>query len=173
MLKKIWLLMIVCVMLLPSCSSKSFELGNRTVYILGELFVEVYYPKDWTVNYIDGNTIKNGSIKISNNKPVYTGDRIDFRIGNNIDNIKDIEDNAYGYEQFKSGNIEFKFCKPEFVWVEDKFISAKIGIIKIDEVTCFDIKFEYLPDDEITPEVKAILMSKVFDKNKPGSNSQA
>ncbi|MBP7733189.1 MAG: hypothetical protein KA140_05430 [Caldisericia bacterium] len=132
--------------------------------ILGMYKIEVYYPKDWALDYTSDNTEKYGNIKINNTKPAHTGDRIDFRIGNNIDNIKDIEDNAYGYEQFKSGNIEFKFCKPEFVWVEDKFMSAKIGIIKIDEVTCFDIKFEYLPDDEITPEVKAILMSMVFDK---------
>jgi hypothetical protein len=139
-------------------------LDNSRVYILGKYFVEVCYPKDWAFDHTSDNTKKFGNLKINNSKPAHTGDRIDFRIGNNIDNIKDIEDNAFGYEQFKNGNIEFEFCKPEFVWLEDKLLSTKIGIIKIDDVACFDIKFEYLPDDEITPEVKAILMSMVFDK---------
>ena len=159
--RKILLFLTVAgIVLSLSCTWKKIELINRRSMILGKYCIDVGYPKGWTVDYTVESKTESGSIVIGNNKKPDSGDSIEFDIYNN-DEISDVGKDSWGYQRLQNSNLTFEFAKFERIWFDGEFSSFRsrtYGVIKIDGVAVYGISFRYLPDDEISQEVKAILM---------------
>lgn len=160
--RKILLFLTVAgIVLFLSCTSKNIELVNRRSMILGKYCIDMGYPKGWTVDYTAESKTKYGMIEVNNNKKSDSGNRIEFGIYNN-DEKRDVGKDSWCYQRLQNSNLTFEFAKFERIWFDGEFSSFRsrtYGVIKIDRVAVYTIGFGYLPDDDIWPEVEAILMN--------------
>lgn len=155
------LIVLLSAIITISCLSNPIDLKNTKRVMIGIFFVNIKCPEGWSVDYTESFKMKHGQLTICNNKNIESGKRVEFRITDRPGNtdVNPIPKDLYGYQKLENGIITYEFAKKEYFWSLDKNKSSMYGVIKKHGIAFYDIEFAYLPDDEITPEVNAILMN--------------